>query len=613
MGDTVTCNPVVGVGLAFLFLGLPIFDASAQIADGAFPEFTNIRVSNPSSTDPEEVTIAINPTNPLNLAAGANIRYYYYSNDGGLTWTQGNLTSTYGVWGDPVVIYDAQGYLYYGHLSNPPSPGYWIDRIVVNRSTTGGSTWNSGVGVGFNPPVRNQDKEWLAADMTGSPHDGNIYMSWTEFDRYGSSSTADSTRILFSRSTDAGLTWSNPVRLSEQGGDCIDEDNTVEGAVPAVGPNGEVYTAWSGPLGIMLDRSTDGGVTFGSDIFVTDQPGGWDFAVPGIYRCNGMPVTACDVSTSPYRGHVYVLWSDQRNGLGDTDVWLVTSTDGGATWGPRRRVNDDMTATHQFFPWLTIDQETGYLYAVFYDRRAVAGNATEVWMARSTDGGETFTNFRVSQSAFTPTAGVFFGDYTNIAALSGKVYPIWMRMDGTALSVWTALVTDSAEVTRQYPVRRGWNMVSVPMTVGDPRTTTLFPTADSEAFEYVAGAGYVGRDSLQPGVGYWIRFAADQSVGITGVPFILDTVDVAAGWNLIGSVEGRVPADGVTSVPPGIIQSAFSTHTDSGYAAADTLLAGAGYWVKVSSPGRLVLRAGDRDLPSGAVEAKPVRSIGKWH
>jgi hypothetical protein len=38
---------------------------------------------------------------------------------------------------------------------------------------------------------------------------------------------------------------------------------------------------------------------------------------------------------------------------------------------------------------------------------------------------------------------VFFGDYTGIAALNGKVYPIWMRMDGSALSVWTALVTDS--------------------------------------------------------------------------------------------------------------------------------------------------------------------------
>jgi hypothetical protein len=69
----------------------------------------------------------------------------------------------------------------------------------------------------------------------------------------------------------------------------------VEGAVPAVGPEGQVYVAWGGPLGIMLDKSLDGGVTFGRDLFVTDQPGGWAFGVPGLRRANGMPVTAVSV------------------------------------------------------------------------------------------------------------------------------------------------------------------------------------------------------------------------------------------------------------------------------------------------------------------------------
>jgi hypothetical protein len=131
-------------------------------------------------------------------------------------------------------------------------------------------------------------------------------------DYYGSTNPNDSTRILFSRSTDAGITWASPVRLSDKGGNCVDSDSTVEGAVPAIGPDGEVYVSWSGPLGIMFDKSTDGGITFGQDIFVADQPGGWDFNIPGIYRCNGMPVTACDAGDSPFRGNIYINWSDQR-------------------------------------------------------------------------------------------------------------------------------------------------------------------------------------------------------------------------------------------------------------------------------------------------------------
>jgi hypothetical protein len=406
-------------------------------------QYPNVRVSSPSSTTPEEVTIAINPANPLNLAAGANISFYYYSTNGGLNWTQGNLSSPLGVWGDPCVVFDALGNLYYGHLSNPPSPGYWIDRIVVQKSTNGGTSWNSGVGVGFNPPVKNQDKEWLAVDLTSKKFRNNVYVAWTEFDSYGSSNPADSTRILSSRSTDFGETWSAPVRVSDRGGDCVDEDNTVEGAVPAVGPNGDVYVAWSGPLGIVFDKSTDGGLTFGADVFVADQPGGWDYAVPGIYRCNGLPITACDVSDSPYRGTIYVNWSDQRNGLNNTDVFLAKSTDGGTSWSAPVRVNNDSTTRHQFFTWMTVDRTTGYLYFVFYDRRNTAGNATEVYVARSTDGGNTFSNTRVSESSFSPSGSIFFGDYTNIAALNRKVYPIWMRMDGTSLSVWVALMNDT--------------------------------------------------------------------------------------------------------------------------------------------------------------------------
>lgn len=425
--------------IAILFL-MPANQLAAQ--------YPNIRVSKPGSTDPEEVTIAINPTNPLNLAAGANIDYYYYSFDGGLTWAEGYLTSTLGVWGDPCVTFDGQGNLFFGHLSNP-SFGYWIDRIVVQKSTNGGISWNDGVGIGLNPP-KNQDKEWLIADLTNSQFKNNIYMSWTEFDHYGSSSPVDSSRILFARSNDFGETWSDPIKISDVSGDCRDGDNTVEGAVPAIGPDGEIYISWAGPLGIMLDKSTDGGITFGNDIFITAQPGGWGFDVPGIYRCNGLPVTACDISNSPYRGNIYVVWSDQRNGIDNTDIFLIKSIDGGQTWSDIKKVNDDATPRHQFFPWMCIDQFSGYIYIVFYDRRNTTGNTTEAYLAKSTDGGESFENFVVSQSPFTPYSNIFFGDYINVAARKGMVYPIWMRMDGYELSVWTAIISDTATGVNVY-------------------------------------------------------------------------------------------------------------------------------------------------------------------
>lgn len=405
----------------------------------------NVRIDDPTSNQPEEVSIAINPTNPNFISAAANINHFFRSSDAGLTWQTSYLTSSFGVWGDPSVVYDELGNLYFGHLSNPPFPGYWIDRIVVQRSTDNGMNWNDGAGVGFLNP-KNQDKEWLGVDMHSPSYKGNIYMTWTEFDNYGSSSPSDSSRIKFSRSTDRGLNWSNAITVSDKSGDCIDEDNTVEGAVPCVGPNGEVYVSWAGPLGLMFDKSTNAGNTWGIDKFVATIPGGWDYAVPGIYRANGLPVTACDTSQSPFRGNIYINWTDQRNGSGNTDVFLSKSTDGGNTWSAVKKVNDDNTTRHQFFTWMTIDQTTGIIYFVFYDRRNTANNFTDVFVARSTDGGETFTNFKVSESSFNPSSSVFFGDYTNIAAINKMVYPIWMRLDVNALTVWTAIVNDSSAV-----------------------------------------------------------------------------------------------------------------------------------------------------------------------
>ncbi|MCB0481191.1 MAG: T9SS type A sorting domain-containing protein [Flavobacteriales bacterium] len=397
---------------------------------GGMAQPINILVSN--ANKPEEPTICIDPKDPMRVVAAANINNLYLSKDGGVSWSYQKATSTLGVWGDPTIVSDQEGNFYYFHLSNPAN-GSWIDRIVCQKSTDGGETWSDGVGIGKNG-TKAQDKQWAVVD-----DDGNIYLTWTQFDKYGSRNPMDSTIIRFSKSTDKGETWSTPLRLSEKAGNCIDSSLTTEGAVPTIGPNGEVYVSWAGPAGLTFDKSLDGGTTWlPNDIMIDSLKAGWNYQVPGINRCNGLPVTTCDRSGGVHNGTIYVNWSDQRNGLDNTDIWLAKSVDGGQNWSPPIRVNDDTSKRHQFLTWMTVDQSTGYLYFVFYDRRRTQGIETEVFGALSKDGGETFQNFIISESPFVPNDSEFFGDYTNISAVNGKVMPIWARLDNKKLSIWTA-------------------------------------------------------------------------------------------------------------------------------------------------------------------------------
>lgn len=389
---------------------------------------------------PSEPSITINPTNPDNVVAGAIMNSVYVSNDGGKTWTESKMESESGVYGDPCLIADWEGNIYYFSLSDPEGIGWasegLLDRIVCQVSSDGGKTWPTDSYMGLDHP-KDQDKEWAIADKKT----GNIYCTWTQFDLYDSKDPNDSTHILFSYSDDKGDNWSTPTRINQLGGDCLDGDQTVEGAVPAVDKDGNIYVAWSFDEKIWFDRSYDKGITWQEkDIVAADQPGGWNYDVPGINRCNGLPVTVCDVSDGPHAGTIYINWTDQRNGEDDTDVWMVKSTDQGNTWSEPIRINDDEPGAHQFLTWMTVDPVTGYLYCVFYDRRGLEGIETNVYLAYSKDGGETFTNVKISESSFKPGSMIFFGDYTNISAYDGRVRPIWARADGNTMSIWTALV-----------------------------------------------------------------------------------------------------------------------------------------------------------------------------
>lgn len=423
----------------FFTIALLLLGTTAAIAQRT-PN--NVQVAAPGmGLGPCEPSIAIAPNNPKNMVVGTVLKGAHHSTDGGKTWATQTLASNFGVWGDPVLVADDSGAFYFFHLSDPDGTNWKspniLDRIVVQRSDNNGSNWTNGAYTGYNPPKK-QDKPWA----TFSTYTQSLYCTWTEFDKYGSIEDVDRSRILFSKSPRGAEQWATPTILSTFEGDCTDGDGTTEGAVPAVGKANEVYVAWALNELIYFNASYDAGETWlPEERAIAEQPGGWKTGVPGLPRANGMPVTVTDLSNGPFAGSVYVMWTDVRNGVGNDDVFIAYSRDRGENFSAPIRVNNDATDRPQFLPWVTVDPITGVLYAVFYDRRNYTDNRTDVYLATSTDGGQTWHNKRISKKPFTPeTAQVFFGDYNNIAAYNGTVRPVWTRQDGSQTSVWTALI-----------------------------------------------------------------------------------------------------------------------------------------------------------------------------
>ena len=430
---------------SLLFLCLTIVLAQAQ----TIPQ--NVKVSVYGTYHPE-IAIAVNPADPLNLMVASNGKQVYYSYDGGLSWNQHYQGSVYGSFSDPSVIFDYRGLGYLTMLVYNADSNIVLDRIALQRTEDGGKTFNF-TGYAGKDTSTFQDKEWLATDLTSSPYKGNLYLSWTRFDELPQTEEVtkdDSSRIFFSYSSDSGTTWSPAMRISDFAGDCSDEDSTMEGAVPAVGPEGQIYISWAGLDKIWFDKSLDGGKTFGKDKIIAEQPGGWDFSIPGLWRCNGLPQTLCDTSqSSQFYGTIYVVFSDQRNGEDNTDVFLIKSNDQGENWSAAIKVNQDTGRAQQFLPWATIDPSSGYLYVVYYDRRGRQGDTTDVYLSRSVDGGETFTDFRINREPFVADSDYFLGDYIGITSYDGHIYPVWVKQNRSETSIWTALINEPVGIENQ--------------------------------------------------------------------------------------------------------------------------------------------------------------------
>jgi hypothetical protein len=397
---------------------------------GAAAQFTNVMIDN--NFGPEEPSITINPLNANEMVAGSNQDNAYRSNDGGATWFSDVISSSLGEAGDPCLTSDSLGNLFYFHLVNT------LDKVACQKSANGGLTYNNGSFTWNNNSLL-QDKEWAVADL----HSNNLYVTWTEYDDGFNPGPLDSSRIYFARSTDHGATFSNGVRINLIAGDCLYED--ITDPHPFVGANGEVYVTFMDSAGIHYNKSTDFGLTWLPSQPLIAAVGAERYdSVPGVNRIRSVPYSCSDNSNSIYRGNIYTSWSDQRNGTNNSDVFFIKSMNGASTWTPPLKVNSDNSGNHQYRNAMAVDQTNGYIYIVYYDRRNYVNNdSTDVYLAKSTDGGDTWTDIKISNSGFYSAGFVFDGDYIDISAHAGIVRPIWTRVDNFNTSIWTCLYDES--------------------------------------------------------------------------------------------------------------------------------------------------------------------------
>ncbi|MGI0149661.1 MAG: sialidase family protein, partial [Thermoplasmata archaeon] len=287
---------------------------------------------------------------------------------------------------DPVVRAGTNGLLSYSGIvfdrGDAPDSKVFVARYIdLNNKEAGDPIAYVGTTVidtrfGALTPTEFIDKPWMAVDGPRGSVDcsfsvqqdegtvsqtvpaGNVYVAYTIVDGVGSSLTA---RILFSRSTDCGATFSAPYVISA--GHTINQ-----GAVFGIDPeNGSIFAAWrrfaSGAEtdAILVARSTNGGLSFGPATVVTSfapfQQGTTDVA----FRTNAFPAMTVDGA-----GRVYLAWSARAPITNDGRIAMSTFTDAEG-WSAPVFVDHHGGRGHQFMP--TLGFNAGKLTLLYYDQR----------------------------------------------------------------------------------------------------------------------------------------------------------------------------------------------------------------------------------------------------
>ena len=431
----------------------------------------------------EPDTAAVNPLNPQNIAVAAGTRLRI-STDFGLTFpiqvnpvVPAGLPAGYGFCGDDSLAFDSQGRLFWSYLicADFDSDGTRDDLSAVVAQVNP----NNGTIVGsadVTPGNNSDDKNWIAADANpSSPYRDNLYVVWTRF--------GTPRQVMFSRSTDSGVTWSAPTAVS------VATEGFVWPSHVAAAPNGDVYVSYhtdtcnSPTADMVVLRDGSGGTNLAAGVI--EQKSSFKAAVTCNVQSGAGTVpntmfwmqgaNAPYVIPDPLRpGRIFVIANDDPNNdfsTGDGgDVILATSTDYGQSWS-LKTISHAPYGSLQTYPTGAIDQD-GNLMAFWYDTRSGQTNAggnflLDVYATVSRDGGETFTNdFRINDNSFDPDLGApcrfgpapncgdpdtvtttRIGEYNGAAAANGIGYAAWTGNS----NIGQQIIFDVFSILGNYP------------------------------------------------------------------------------------------------------------------------------------------------------------------